>query len=103
MPGLWREFQALLSLVSNQCLREHLPNHTRRLYRWIEGLAYVDSEGRRHTLNALLCEETSPAGARTTFVWSGHFTLQWKCQQPAGYHHRYVSCILEKILLKYPG
>ena len=68
LPGLWREFQALLRLVSNQCLREHLPNHTRRLYRWIEGLAYVDSEGRRHTLNALLCEETSPASARTTFA-----------------------------------
>jgi hypothetical protein len=60
LPDLWREFQALLRLVPNQGLREQLPDRTRRLYRWIEGLAYVDSEGRPHTLNALLCEETLP-------------------------------------------
>lgn len=69
LPDLWREFQALLTLVPDQCLREQLPDATRRLYRWIEGLAYVDSQGRTHTLNALLCEETSPAGERTTFAW----------------------------------
>ena len=69
LPDLWREFQALLRLVPDQCLREQLPDGTRRLYRWIEGLAYIDSEGRPHTLNALLCEETSPAGELTTFAW----------------------------------
>lgn len=56
-------------MVPNQCLREQLPERTRRLYRWIEGLAYVDSEGRRHTLPALLSEETSPLGEVTPFAW----------------------------------
>ena len=69
LPDLWREFQALLRLVPNQGLREQLPDRTRRLSRWIEGLTYVDSEGRTHTLNALRCEETSPAGEVTTFAW----------------------------------
>ena len=69
LPDWWREFQALLQLVPDPCLREHLPDRTRRLYRWIEGLAYIDSEGRSHTLNALLCAESSPAGEGTTFAW----------------------------------
>jgi len=69
LPDLWREFQSLLRLVPNQCLRERLPEGTRRLYRWIEQLPYRDSEGRNHCLNALLCQETSPAGEPTTFAW----------------------------------
>lgn len=69
LPDLWREFQALLPLHPGQRLREELPDHTVRLYRWVEQLSYVDSEERHHTLNALLCEESTPAGQRTTFAW----------------------------------
>ena len=69
LPDLWREFQALLPLHPHQRLREELPDHTVRLYRWVEQLSYVDSEQRSHTLNALLCEETAPNGQATTFAW----------------------------------
>lgn len=69
LPDLWREFRALLRLVPHQCLREQRPDRTRRLYRWIEALAYLDSQDRTHRLNALLCEETSPVGQVTTFAW----------------------------------
>jgi len=68
-PELWQEFLALLKLCPQQKLTKVLPDKTRRLYRWVEQLPYIDSEKRSWTLGAILCEETSPAGQKTTFAW----------------------------------
>ena len=68
-PELWQEFQALLKLSPQQKLTTILPDKTRRLYRWVELLPYTDSEKRPWTLGAILCEETSPDGEKTTFAW----------------------------------
>ena len=69
LPSLWQEFQALLQLQPEQRLQEQLPDKTTCLYRWVEHLSFVDSEGREHQLNALLCVETSPQGQQTTYAW----------------------------------
>ena len=42
-PELWREFQALLKLKPEQKRTVLLPDKTRRLYRWVEQLPYIDS------------------------------------------------------------
>ena len=68
-PELWQEFQALLKLSPQQKLATTLPSKTRRLYRWVEQLPYIDSQKRSWTLGAILCEETSPTGQTTTFAW----------------------------------
>ena len=68
-PELWQEFQALLKLCSQQKLNTTLPDKTRRVYRWVEQLPYIDSEKRSWALGAILCEETSPIGEKTTFAW----------------------------------
>ncbi|MBU6399283.1 MAG: hypothetical protein KGS61_03110 [Verrucomicrobia bacterium] len=68
-PELWREFQALLQLCPAQKQTLTLPNKTRRVYRWVEQLPYCDSQKRSWTLGAILCEETSAAGQKTTFAW----------------------------------
>ena len=68
-PELWREFQALLKLSPQHKLTATLPDKTRRVYRWVEQLPYLDSEQRAWTLGAVLCEQTSPAGETTTFAW----------------------------------
>jgi hypothetical protein len=68
-PELWREFQALLKLTPQQKLATTLPDKTRRLYRWVEQLPYIDSEKRSWTLGAILCEETAPTGEKTIFAW----------------------------------
>jgi hypothetical protein len=68
-PELWQEFQALLKLSPKQELTTTLPDKTRRVYRWVEQLPYLDSEKRCWTLGAILCEETSPTGQKTTFAW----------------------------------
>lgn len=69
LPDLWQEFQALLKLSPQQTLSTTLPDKTRRLYRWVEQLPYTDSEKRSWTLGAILCEETSSTGQKTTFAW----------------------------------
>jgi hypothetical protein len=69
LPALWQEFQALLKLQPEQKLAAKLPDQTRRLYRWVEHLPYIDSQKRSWTLGAILCEETSPASEKTTFAW----------------------------------
>ena len=68
-PDLWREFLALLKLCPQQKRTTTLPDKTRRVYRWVEQLPYIDSEKRSWTLGAILCEETSPTGEKTTFAW----------------------------------
>ncbi len=68
-PELWRDFQALLTLCPQQKLTATLPDKTRRVYRWVEQLPYTDSEKRSWILGAILCEETSPSGEKTTFAW----------------------------------
>jgi len=68
-PELWREFQALLKLSPQQKLTTILGDKTRRVYRWVEQLPYIDSEKRAWTLGAIVCEETSPTGEKTTFAW----------------------------------
>ena len=68
-PELWQEFQALLKLCPEQERTVTLPDKTRRVYRWIEQLPYIDSEKCSWTLGAILCEETSPTGQKTTFAW----------------------------------
>ncbi|MGA2750959.1 MAG: hypothetical protein ABSG59_19485 [Verrucomicrobiota bacterium] len=69
LPALWQEFQALLKLQPEQKLALKGPDKTRRLYRWVEHLPYTDSQDRPWTLGAILCEETSPTGEKTTFAW----------------------------------
>lgn len=74
-PELWQEFQALLKLCPEQKRSTTLPDKTRRLYRWVEQLPYVDSQKRPWTLGAILCEQTSPTGEKTTFAWLTNLTV----------------------------
>jgi len=68
-PELWQEFLALLKLRPQQKRTVTLPDKTRRVYRWVEQLPYIDGEKRSWTLGAIVCEETSPTGDTTTFAW----------------------------------
>lgn len=68
-PELWQEFLALLKLCPDQKRTLTLPDKTRRVYRWVEQLPYIDSQKRAWTLGAILCEETSPTGEKITFAW----------------------------------
>jgi hypothetical protein len=68
-PALWADFQGLLRLCPEQVLVQSLPDQTRQRFRWANDLSYTDSEGRTHTLNALICEETPPGEPTQTYAW----------------------------------
>lgn len=74
-PTLWEDFQGLLKLSPQNRLNCTLPDKTRQCFRWVNDLKYQDSDGRVHTVNALLCEETAPDQTRTTFSWITDFSL----------------------------
>ena len=68
-PALWEDFQGLLKLSPENAFIQILPDNTRQVFRWVNGLSYTDSEKRTHTLNALLCEETPPGAETQTYSW----------------------------------
>lgn len=68
LPAVWEEFQALLKLCPGQVRRQTTPDGRELEYRWVNGLSYVDDEGRPHTFNALQCVQTQ-GDRRTLFAW----------------------------------
>jgi len=66
-PALYAEFEQLLALCPDNRL-EREADGVRRTYRWVVGLVYEDSEGRKWELNALLCKEIAN-GVETTYAW----------------------------------
>jgi hypothetical protein len=74
-PALWQEFQSLLKLCPENRLVTHWPDKTQQTFRWVNDLAHLDDQGRVHTVHALICEESGPAG-KQTFAWVTDFRLK---------------------------
>jgi hypothetical protein len=69
MPAVWADFQALLPLCPKNVLERELADGTRRVFRWVPGLSYVDDQNRRWTFHAVQCMETDAEGTVTRFAW----------------------------------
>ena len=69
LPSVWDEFQRLLPLCTDNVRNWMLPDNTRRVFRWVHDLSYTDSDNRRWSFHALLCDETSPEGVVQRFAW----------------------------------
>ena len=68
-PALWRDYQELLPLCPGTVLRRTWDDRVQE-FRWVNQLAYEDSEGRSWQLNALECaERTTTDGAEHYFAW----------------------------------
>ena len=74
LPTVWENVQQLLLLVPNNTRTIDLPGGGRQVYRWVNRVPYVDSEGREHTFDVIICEETVDAKT-TTFAWITSFTV----------------------------
>jgi hypothetical protein len=68
-PALWADFQGLLALCPEQRVEVTAPRRAHQDYRWVSGLAYEDSAGRRWGFNALHCKETRSDGEKTEWAW----------------------------------
>jgi hypothetical protein len=75
LPTVWEEFQRLLTLTPENTLRLTLPSGTQQVYRWVNGMSYLDSDRRTHTFNALECLETAQ-GLTTRYAWMTDFALE---------------------------
>jgi len=67
-PALWREYQALLPLCPENALARRWDGRVQE-FRWVNQLAYRDSEGRAWHVNALECTERTADGAEHYFAW----------------------------------
>jgi hypothetical protein len=68
LPSVWTDFQQLLALCPEQKVEQDLPDGTRQVYRWVNDLSYIDSEGRSWTFQAIQLQETKD-GKTTTWAW----------------------------------
>lgn len=77
LPSVNQEFEALLALPPENRKESALAKGIRQTYRWMNGIAYTDSDNRTHSLNVLECVETTPAkpDQPTKFKWLTNFTL----------------------------
>jgi hypothetical protein len=69
LPTVWSEFQHLLPLCPENVRQWSLPDHTQRVFRWVNKLSYTDDQKRPWSFHALQCEETSPGGEVQRFAW----------------------------------
>jgi hypothetical protein len=67
-PALWREYQALRTLCPENTLTRTWDDRV-QTFRWVNRLAYEDSDGRRWQFDALECTERTAAGAQHYFAW----------------------------------
>lgn len=68
-PALWREFRALLAQCPHNYLKQSWRDGPTQEFRWVRGLDYEDSAGRRHQVHALECTETPAQGPARYFAW----------------------------------
>jgi hypothetical protein len=85
IPSLNEDFQALTQLLPENHLRVRTgcQNRIKQDFRWVNHIAYVDSETNAHTLAVVECLETKPdPGGRskcTRFKWITNFTVHYNC------------------------
>lgn len=65
---LWEDVRGLLTLHPENKMTVPLPGGTVQQYCWINDVPYVDSRGRSHCIDAIICEETVK-DKMTTFAW----------------------------------
>ncbi len=75
LPSVHEEFKALLPLVPENHLRFHtgIQLNIQQDFRWVEDIAYVDTDNREHAVSVIECLETKPTSegqrATTCFKW----------------------------------
>ena len=74
LPAVWKEYQTLLELCPRN-RKEHVRSPgTRQTFGWVNGVEYVDDQGRRQQFNALQCLEQH-GNQRTLFAWLTNFDI----------------------------
>jgi hypothetical protein len=81
LPSVHEEFNALIQLAPENHLRFKPANQYKTVqdFRWVNEIAYVDSQDREHSLDLIECLETKPASTgqlkTTRFKWVTNFNV----------------------------
>jgi len=68
-PALWADFQGLLQLCPGHRVELSTPQREQQVYRWVNGLAYEDSDGREWHFNAIHCKYSKDNGKEGQWSW----------------------------------
>jgi hypothetical protein len=68
-PALWRDFQDLLPLCPDQRVEVQTPEETAQVYRWVNGLEYMDSDGREWEFTGIYYEGKTVDGEEHEWAW----------------------------------
>ena len=75
LPAVWQEYQTLRELCpQNRKTRKTDPG-VRQTFAWVDGLEYVDDQGRRQRFHAFQCHEQAGQEERF-FAWLTNFTIR---------------------------
>jgi len=75
MPAVWKEYQTLVELCPQNRKANTTDQGVRQTFAWVEGLEYVDDQGRRQRFNAFQCHEQN-GQERKFFAWMTNFTIR---------------------------
>jgi hypothetical protein len=75
MPEVWQEYQTLLKMSPKNRKSHKTTEGVGQTFAWVEGLGYVDGQGRRQRFNAFQCQERSAQEPRF-FAWLTNFTIR---------------------------
>jgi hypothetical protein len=83
LPSVHREFEALLPLAAenHHGVSSHAPSEVDQDFRWVNDIAYTDSDDREHTLSVIACLDTCSVGGQPTttrFKWVSNLTVTTK-------------------------
>jgi len=75
MPAVWKEYQTLLELCPHNRRSHTTDQGAQQTFGWVEGLEYVDDQGRRQRFNAFQCHEQAGQDKKF-FAWLTNFTIR---------------------------
>jgi len=75
MPAVWKEYQTLLELCPSNRKRHTNEQAVAQEFAWVEGLEYVDDQGRPQRFNAFQCRQQDGQDTRF-FAWLTNFAIR---------------------------
>jgi hypothetical protein len=75
MPAVWEDYQALLKLSPENRKTCTTDQGARQTFAWVNGVEYVDDQGRRQRFNAFQCHERA-GEQRKFFAWMTNFQVR---------------------------
>lgn len=75
MPAVWEDYQALLKLCPQNRKSYTTDQDVGQTFAWVNGVEYVDDQGRRQRFNAFQCHQRT-GEERKFFAWMTNFQVR---------------------------